>query len=221
MSSLLLDYTFLPGRLDFTYRLRVAWHPRRWFRWRIMRWWLMAWTSGKCSTSKCTYFTFCLLVFLLKLVTKKSGSNDRITVWPLRSSSCKLVRSFNLQLLFMFPFRSTRCFSSKFLKMSLEYFQDNWNRKVQYFMYSVQYSSVHVSYMLHCLLFSGYYICLGLVSPNLHLFEPTRAGVAANVSFLLCQIITLSCAICARYWSWNNWYTSKICIISSNARYSV
>lgn len=59
--------------------------------------------------------------------------------------------------------------------------------------------------LLHSFLPLGYYICLGLVSPNLHLFEPTRAGVAANVSFLLCQIITLSCAICARYWSWNNW----------------
>ena len=52
---------------------------------------------------------------------------------------------------------------------------------------------------------SGYYIGLGLVSPELHLFNPARGGGAANILLLVCLGIALGGVICARYWSWNKW----------------
>ena len=52
---------------------------------------------------------------------------------------------------------------------------------------------------------SGYYICLGLVSPKLPLFDPARAGLSANICLLACLSIALGGAVCARYWSWNKW----------------
>ncbi|XP_068745791.1 E3 ubiquitin-protein ligase TM129-like [Montipora capricornis] len=59
--------------------------------------------------------------------------------------------------------------------------------------------------LLHSLLPLGYYVCLGLVSPDLHLFEPARTGLAENASLLLCLSISLCGALCARYWSWKYW----------------
>ena len=64
---------------------------------------------------------------------------------------------------------------------------------------------INVFIFLFFFIHSGYYICLGLVSPRLRLFDPARAGLSANICLLACLSIALGGAVCARYWSWNKW----------------